>query len=329
MLRWLRRFTNWNAEQRANVLAGAIAFGALGILYLEAPPLPAGSDSVRLVTPRTQAIQLQPAAPRSQALANVPEPGETPVIEISTERELTPAETAERTLKSKIARLEKGRDFLQKVPDYTAQFTKQELVDGELLEEQTIYLKCRHQPFSVYLRWLTGDTGREVLYVDGQNEGNMVVHAGGWKARLPALTISPDSSLAMAESRYPVTKAGILELIHMSLSVHAEDLAKKTFSNCERLADQEFEGRMCSTFMIEYKDATVSPTYRKSVVLIDNEWHVPLYVRNFGWPGPAQTIDGDLDEATLIEYYTFTDVQFGGRLAAVDFDRTNEEYRFR
>ena len=120
----------------------------------------------------------------------------TPVIEISTERELTPAEIAERTLKAKIARLEKGRDYLQKVPDYTAQFTKQELVDGSLLDEQTIYLKCRHQPFSIYLRWLTGDTGREVLYVDGLNEGNMVVHAGGWKARLPALTISPDSSLA-------------------------------------------------------------------------------------------------------------------------------------
>ncbi len=46
--------------------------------------------------------------------------------------------------------------FLQQTPDYTAQFTKQELVAGELTEEQSIYVKIRHQPFSIYLKWLTG-----------------------------------------------------------------------------------------------------------------------------------------------------------------------------
>jgi hypothetical protein len=328
MLRWLRPLMAWNSEQRANGLAGSIAFGALGILYLSAPPLPAGSDTVRIAAPKSRALQLQPATSPGQALANVPDPS-VPVIEISSTRELTPEEAAERTLRTKIARLERGRDFLQKVPDYTAQFTKQELVAGSLLDEQVIYLKCRHEPFSVYLRWLTGDAGREVLYVDGLNNGSMIVHAGGWKARLPALTISPDSSLAMAESRYPVTKAGLLGLVDMSLSVHNEDLVKKNFARCDQLADQEFDERMCSTFVIEYKNAEISPTYRKSVVLIDNEWHVPLYVRNFGWPGPAQTIDGDLDEATLIEYYTFTDIQLRSQLVATDFDRANEEYRFR
>jgi hypothetical protein len=326
MLKWLRRLPTWNQEQRANGLAGMIAFGALGILYLEAPALPAGSDTVRLTAPKSRALQLQPKAV-SPAVAASPETVEA--IEISTERALTPRDLAERTLKSKVARLQKGRDFLQKMPDYTAQFTKQELVNDELLEEQTIYLKCRHEPFSVYLRWLTGDAGREVLYVDGQHDGQMIVHAGGWKARLPALTISPDSSLAMAESRYPVTKAGLLGIVDQVLAVHADDLKQQSFAKCEQLADQEFDGRMCGTYVVEYKDATASPTYRKSIVLIDNEWHVPLYVRNFGWPIAGQAIDGDLDEATLIEFYTFSEVQFRGQLAAVDFDRTNEEYRFR
>ncbi|MDZ4689412.1 MAG: DUF1571 domain-containing protein [Planctomycetaceae bacterium] len=327
MLHWLRRLTAWNQEQRANGLAGLIALGALGILYLEAPPLPAGADTVRLSSAKSRALQLQPAKPAVQTTAGVPDA--VPVLEISSERPLSPQEITERTLKSKIARLKQGRAFLRKTPDYTAQFTKQELVGDELLEEQTIYLKCRHQPFSVYLRWLSGDEGREVLYVDGQHDGQMIVHAGGWKARLPALTISPDSSLAMAESRYPVTKAGILGIIDQILSVHVEDLAKSSFSKCEKLDDQEFDSRKCSTFVLEYKDATVSPTYRKSIVLIDNEWHVPLYVRNFGWPMKGQVIEGDLDEATLIEYYTFTEVQFRGQLAAADFDRANEEYRFR
>jgi hypothetical protein len=328
MRHWLRRLMAWNHEQRANGLAGMIALGALVILYLEAPALPAGSDTVRLSAPKSRAIQLQATKPAA-AVADAATPDSVAVLEISNERPLTPQEISERTLKAKVARLEKGRAFLHKMPDYTAQFTKQELVGEELLEEQTIYLKCRHQPFSVYLRWLSGDEGREVIYVDGENDGQMIVHAGGWKARLPALTISPDSSLAMAESRYPVTKAGILGIVDQILSVHAEDMKQQTFAKCEQLDDQMFEERKCATYVIEYKDETLSPTYRKSVVLIDHEWNVPLYVRNFGWPVKGQVIDGDLDEATLIEFYTFTEVEFHGKLVATDFDRANEEYRFR
>ena len=43
------------------------------------------------------------------------------------------------------------------------------------------FVKVRHEPFSIYLKWLSGEVGREVLYVDGANDGEMFVRSGGWK----------------------------------------------------------------------------------------------------------------------------------------------------
>ncbi len=330
MMRRLRRLLKWNRQQRANGLATLTAFGALGLLYLEAPPVPAGSGISRIQQVKSRAIVLQ-AAPTQQAMASISAPvPASPAAAAAAPAELTVEGKLAATLKQKVALLEAGRAFLTSVPDYTAVFSKQELVGDELLDQQDIYLKCRHAPFSVYLSWLSGDEGREVLYVDGENDGKMIVHGGGWKARLPALTISPDSSLAMQESRYPVTKAGILGTVDLMLECHALDLAEQRLAKCEQLADQEFDGRPCTAFLIEYRDAQLSPTYRKSITLIDKEWKVPLYTRNFGWPSPGEGATGEeLDEATLIEFYTFTEVAFRQDLASADFDRTNEEYQFK
>jgi len=318
---WRSPFSQWNAERKANGLAGLIALSAMGVLYFEFPPTPAGANAVSRSSTKARPVVIaqKPVLPAdSDTLADI------------ADANTSPADRAKQTLQAKMALLEKGRTYLETIPDYTAQFTKQELVHGELTEEQLIHLKCRHHPFSVYLKWEIGDEGREVLYIDGQNDDEMIVHGGGWKARLPALSISPTSSLALKESRYPITNAGLLELAKTMLTVHAADLAKNTLEKCEKLADQEFDGRMCDVFLVEYRDATVSPTYRKSITLIDKEWHVPVYARNFGWPNEGSTATGELlDEETLVEYYTYADVQFRQQLAELDFDRSNEDYRFK
>lgn len=314
MRRWLQRFHSWDSEHKANGLAALILGAAVAGLYLECPPTPAGAETLRLA-------HAKPAKIISDA----------PAAQPAAAADLTPEQLAERTLRRKVELLQQGREFLQNTPDYIAQFSRQELVDGELLEEQQIYMKVRHAPFSVYLKWHTGDEGREVIYIDGENDGKMVVHAGGWKARLPALTIDPEGSLAMQDSRYPVTKAGLLELTKMLLDAHVTDLSTSNYVRCEQIADQEFDGRQCDAFVIEYRNAAQSATYRKSITLLDKQHHIPLYVRNFGWPDAnmQDKAGEELDEATLIEFYTFSEIQFRPQLAALDFDRANEDYRFR
>lgn len=64
------------------------------------------------------------------------------------------------------------------------------------------------------------------------------------------------------------------------------------------------------------------------MTLIDKEWCIPLYIKNFGWPADdAKLSEEELDELTLLEHYVYTDVKFRAALTQLDFDHTNEDYR--
>ena len=307
----LRRVKSLDPQQKANGTAVAVAVLTIAFLYLECQPRPAGADTIRLAIAKPSAINLQKTAA------------------LEDDANLTPEQRAERNLTNKVAMLEKGIAFLMSTPDYTAQFTKRELVNGELLEEQTMTMKLRHEPFSVYLKWHDYEAGREIVYVDGVNEGNMLVHAGGWKGKLPAISMSPDSSIAMKEARYPITRAGLLALANTIVGYNRNDLASKNFSNCVQLEDQLVGDRACYCFVLEYRDRETSSDYRKSITLIDKEWCVPMFIKNFGWPNEDDaTAESDIDEATLIEQYTYSQIKFRSSLSELDFDHNNDDYRF-
>ena len=58
-----------------------------------------------------------------------------------------------------------------RVESYTAIFHKQQRISGKLLPEENIFLKCRKEPFSLYMKWVTKPfKGSELLYVVGWNE---------------------------------------------------------------------------------------------------------------------------------------------------------------
>ncbi|MBS0201563.1 MAG: DUF1571 domain-containing protein [Planctomycetes bacterium] len=311
----LRRVKSLNPQQKANSAAVAIALGTIAFLNLECQPRPAGADTVRLaVTKTTLNLTAQKVIVQADAAA----------------KQLTPEQIHDRNLAQKVELLKKGIALLKSTPDYTAQFMKRELVGGEMLEEQNMSIKVRHAPFSVYLKWHDYDIGREVMYVDGVNDGQMLVKAGGWKSKLPAISMAPDSSLAMKEARYPVTKAGLLELAESIVNYNSEDLKLRNFSGCHLMEDQLVGERTCACFVLEYKDRDSSREYRKSITLIDKEWGVPLLIKNYGWPNEdvAQN-DETIDEETLIEHYTYSDVKFRSSLTAADFDHQNEDYGFR
>ena len=69
---------------------------------------------------------------------------------------------------------------------------KRERIDGTVNPHEYMYVKIRNrkvvngkivQPLSVYLNFFKPATikGREVIYVEGQNDGNIVAHEGGFK----------------------------------------------------------------------------------------------------------------------------------------------------
>ena len=228
--------------------------------------------------------------------------------------------------------LEKGHAHLQACGNYTATVFTRERVRGVLLDPQVMMLKIRHEPLSVYLKWLVGDKGRELLYVDGQYNGDMLVKVGGIKGKLiPALKLAPTGDLALKEARHPLTEIGQLELARQLIEKRRQDLDSGRGFRCQMLSDREFDGRDCYGFVQSFASADESPEYRKCVLLIDKQQNLPVYLQNFTWPEPEQSAESPeaLDQATLVEHYQYSDVQFEQRLADVDFDRKNKAYNFR
>ena len=337
MKRSLRKKNTSRSCHGPNFFAMVTTMVAALVLYVNFDPSPAGhaAEAEMMSTPRlaTATIIPQPSPIPSSADIDATlskASGDQSEGANSANQQYLAAQSRLALMISMLM-LEKGCQKLEHIPDYTAKFFKQERIDGSLGDGQLMNLKIRHEPYSIYMLWLNGDKGRELLYVDGHNEGKMIVHAGGWKARLlPALKLDPTGSLAMSESRHPVMKAGLLEFTRTILNYRRDDLSIRKQVRCCMLENAEFEGRPCYCFIAEYGDQQESEEYRKSVCYIDKELSLPICVKNFGWPEEDSELAGEeLDEATMTEFYTYTDIKIDQQLADADFDQTNSAYKFR
>jgi hypothetical protein len=313
------------------VLAGLTALVATGFLYLNFEPTPAGADGkakpvdvtrLALATRATIKPVSLPAALHPSAAAKLP----------AGQKAVAVTEADRVAMMMNMVLLEQGRRRLAEASDYTCTFFKQERIDSELSDGQFIELKMRHKPFSVYMKWLSGDKGREVLYVDGVDENRMTVHPGGWKARLvPALKLDPDGSLALRESRHPVTMVGLVKLCDEIVNRRKNELEHRHPVRCRLSKNEVVNERPCYCFVSIYVDRKINEEYRKSIQYIDKEFLLPICVKNYAWPEEKQTFadDNALDEATLVEHYAYSELQFNQQLAGEDFDRANKAYSFR
>ncbi len=230
-----------------------------------------------------------------------------------------------------IALMAAGCDALESVSDYTASVERQERVNGVLKERHTVELKLRHAPLSLYLHWLDGENrGREILFIDGRNDGDMLVRSGGWKGRLiPPLKLDPNGSIAREHSRHAVTEIG-MAAIGRRLIRDRLQLADSPDGYAFTIDEADtFDDRPALRTVVEYDSPAVSDFYRKSVVWIDREWLVPVGLANYAWPEPELAMDADLDAETIIEDCAFRNVRLRQQLADLDFDPSNAAYRFR
>ncbi|MBL8852227.1 MAG: DUF1571 domain-containing protein [Planctomycetaceae bacterium] len=317
-----------------NFCALLITGAVFGYITINSDPVISGTESLDATAAiGPPQITLPPAPPLS--LRNAEREGliEQPAVEEATVN-VAPATADPDVLTGRwamllsVTMLQRGCEKFQHVSDYTATMYKQERIGGELLDGSTMSMKLRHEPFSVYMKWLDGDKGRQLIYVDGQNDGNLLVQLGGVKGRLlGTLSIDPTGSQAMAESRYPITGAGLLRLAKKIVEYRQHDLERGTGVHCEMYDNQELNGRPCYMFVTTYDGPEYSETYRKAVCYIDKELSMPVCVRNYTW-----AVDADpatIDDQTLIEFYSYSDIKIEQSLVAEDFDRANASYRMR
>lgn len=332
MLRSILHFSHSRAKTHRHTFSSIfLVMAVIAVLYANFDPMPVGAS----YTGKTASLaELQSsgvvyAKPKSAAS----ETGST--NKSSTDANTQSALNSKTALMMNMMFIEKGIEKLKQVPDYTATFFKEEsVVATKPPQSQIINLKLRHAPLSIYMKWLAGDEGRELLYVDGQNKGKMLVKIGGAKGRLvPCVKIDPRGALAMQQSRHPVTDVGLLKLAQKILKNRTEEFiaGKSDQIACQLLEDQSFDGRPCWVFILEFQNAEVVKPYRKSIQFIDKEYLLPVCIKNYGWPQNDQNSDDELalDKVTMIEHYSYSNVRMQAQLAEADFDRYNESYRLR
>lgn len=241
------------------------------------------------------------------------------------------ATTGREGLARSLALLTAGCNNLEEIPDYTSTFVRRERIDGVLKERESLSVKLRHKPFAIYLNWTEGpDAGRELIFAEGQNDGDMIVHPGGWKGRLlPPIKLNPHGSVAKSSARHPVTDLGLVAIGRRIIEKRTPDLKLSGGYRFTMDENSEFEGRPAYRCELVYDSASVSDFFRKAVYYIDRELLISVAVSHYAWPD-AEGIPADrLDEETLVEDYLFTNLRFRVQLAEADFDATNEEYHFR
>ena len=223
---------------------------------------------------------------------------------------------------------------LDDVKDYTATLSKIEVVGGQVLD-QHIAIKVREKPFSVYMRYITPAAGREVLYVQGVNNNQLLAHEGtGPKSLLGTMSFAPDAPRMMAESRHPVTEIGMRNLLKQTIKqwefetqfgeVKIQYYPDAKIGQASTNKPGEPEGKVLNCIVLESSHPVPRKQfpYHLGRLFLDKTTKYPVRIELYGFP---QRPDAP---PPLLEQYTYQDLKVNVGLSDADFDRGNRNYKF-
>jgi hypothetical protein len=211
-------------------------------------------------------------------------------------------------------------DVLAGIRDYKATFTKRELVGRKTIDTR-MELKLREDPFSVYLKFVQPHAGREVIYVAGKNDDNLLVHDVGFASLVGTLSLDPTGSMAMEENRHSLTSIGmrnmVTKLVEQWLSdLDVAGLAVNFFPNAHigQLA--------CKAVEVSLPKNRVSSEFQLTRLYVDAEKGYPIRLQAYDFPSKRETV------SPLLEDYFYSDLVVNPGLTDDDFSTTNPKYNF-
>jgi Protein of unknown function (DUF1571) len=211
----------------------------------------------------------------------------------------------------------------KEIKDYTCTMRKIERVDGKLVGPEVMFVKVRHQPFSVYLNFINPENeGREVIYVAGQNNGELVAHeAKGIKSLVGPVSLKPNSALAMAGNRYPITELGMLNLCKRLIEVGEQD---RKFGECDVkfVPNAKVNGRGATCIQVTHPVPRKNFRYHLARIYVDDELQMPIRFESYDWPREEG------GKMLLLEEYTYYNIKTNVGLTDADFDTKNPNYKF-
>jgi hypothetical protein len=206
----------------------------------------------------------------------------------------------------------------QNVRDYSCTFIKRERVEGQMGDYQHIYMKVMHQPFSVYMSFIKPYPGREVAYVEGQNNGKLVALDAGFARMLGKINLDPNGTRAMSGQKYPITDVGFRNL---TVKLSRMWTAEMQFAECDvtTKGDTKINGRSATMVQVVHPLPRQNFKFHAARLFFDNELQVPIHFDAYMWP--AQ--EGGQPE--LEESYTYSNLKINNGFTARDFDPNNPD----
>lgn len=206
------------------------------------------------------------------------------------------------------------RDAYKSVKDFTAVMHRRERLWGQLQPQETIFVKFRNKPFSVYMRWIAEPhRTREAIYVENQNDGKIVAHEVvglvNWMRR-----VSPDDPEARKQSHHPITEAGIGKAIDSLVRV-CETAKQAGDLKLFYVGQDSFNSRP-TDMLIRVLPQKPEYPYHIIVLHIDKELGLPIKFASLNWDFEVETM------------YSYTDLKLNVGLTDEDFNYKNKDYGF-
>ncbi|MBF0225836.1 MAG: DUF1571 domain-containing protein [Desulfobacterales bacterium] len=145
------------------------------------------------------------------------------------------------------------------IQDYTAIFYKQERIGKKLMPLEKIQLKFR-KPFDLYMKWIDNPyKGQEMLYKEGQNNGKILAHKGGFLG-LVSVSVDPIGNLAMDNQHHAVFDAGLGSTINLIAKGLKKGIDRKEIK-VNFLGEEKLEGRPVYVFEGVFPEKLEGETY--------------------------------------------------------------------
>jgi hypothetical protein len=218
--------------------------------------------------------------------------------------------------------LKLAEDGLQRmrkeIDDYRCTMIRRERIKGKLGEYNYMEAAIRSRktdkdgkvivPLSAYLKFTKPSDikGREVVWVEGKNNGKMWVKEPLLLGASIPVWINPTGALAMAECKYPITDIGLENLLAKLLERGKKDRERDRPEECEvkTTKNVKVEGRPCSLISIRHPKQRPEYDYYLAQVFIDDEYQLPTRYAAYNFP------DKEGDEPPVEEEYTYLDMEF-------------------
>lgn len=216
----------------------------------------------------------------------------------------------------------KSLALLETVDDYECVFVKQELIGKKLIKSK-MALKFRESPQSVYLKFLDANAGREVIFVQGQNNNSLLVHEAGIKSVLGTMTLAPNSPDVMAENRYPITSIGLKNMLASVIKQWESEGKFGGITTKKYEKSKSPSGDFCTVYEAVHSQPFKEFKFHTTRLWVDDATGLAIGVQQYAFPGKNDK------EPQLAEEYFYLKIKTNLKFSDNEFSKSNSNYTFK